>query len=151
MKVVLTSGCFALIHRGHVNHLREARKLGDYLIVHVHRDECTLRHKRYNVLSLEDKVAILKAFPFVDEIWPCEEPCDGTAFRALLRLRERYPNEELIFARGGDRTPSTMPLHVLSACKELGIRIVYEVGGGKVESSSSIVQRLLKSLYSQSH
>jgi len=140
--VVLVGGFFNVLHRGHVRHFEDARKLGDCLIVHVHRSECALKHKGYSVLDDEDKVEVLKAIRWVDEVWLCSQNCDGTVIEALYKLREKFPNEKLVLAKGGDRTPETMPKKEIETCKKLGIQIVYGVGGEKVQSASWIANKL---------
>lgn len=142
MKVVFTGGFFNIIHRGHIRLFREARSLGDKLIVGVHRDECCLRFKGYCVLNLEDKVEVLSSIKWVDEVWVCSETCDGSTVEALEKLRKLYPNDELVYAKGGDRKPENMPKNELETCERLNIKIVYGVGGSKVQSSSWLVEKV---------
>lgn len=68
MKKVITYGTFDLLHTGHINILRRAKELGDYLIVAVSTDEFnTLKHKEaYH--SFEERKQILEAIKFVDEV-----------------------------------------------------------------------------------
>ncbi|MEM2281318.1 MAG: adenylyltransferase/cytidyltransferase family protein [Candidatus Bathyarchaeia archaeon] len=134
--MVLAGGYFNIFHRGHIRYLREAKRLGDRLIVHVHRQRCSRKHKGYAVLTTADKVEILEAFSFVDDVWVCTRKCDGTIVEALERVRKEYPDCQIILAKGGDRTPENMPKSEIEACKRLNIEIVYGVGGGKVASSS---------------
>ncbi len=70
MKKVITYGTYDLLHVGHVNLLRRARELGDYLIVVLSTDEFNaLKHKTaYH--SYEDRKAILEAIRYVDEVIP---------------------------------------------------------------------------------
>lgn len=70
MKKVITYGTYDLLHVGHINLLRRARELGDYLIVVLSSDEFnTLKHKTaYH--SYEDRKTILEALRFVDEVIP---------------------------------------------------------------------------------
>jgi len=56
-------------------------------------------------------------------------------------LRKVKPH---IFAKGGDRTPENMPTSEVELCKRLGIKIIYGVGGGKVPSSSWLVENCKK-------
>jgi D-beta-D-heptose 7-phosphate kinase/D-beta-D-heptose 1-phosphate adenosyltransferase len=141
-KVVLVGGFFNVLHRGHVRHFEAARELGDYLIVHVHRGDCSLKHKGYVVLSDEDKVEVLKAIRWVDEVWLCSLNCDGSIIEALHKLRKEYPKETLILAKGGDRTSQNMPKKEIETCEKLDIKIVYGVGGEKVQSSSKLVNKI---------
>ncbi len=68
MKKVITYGTFDLLHTGHINILRRAKTLGDYLIVAVSTDEFnTLKHKEaYH--SFEERKQILEAIKYVDEV-----------------------------------------------------------------------------------
>lgn len=134
-RVVLASGFFDPLHRGHVAYLREAKKLGDWLVVSIHRDECCVKKKGYCFMPLEDRIAVVEAIRYVDEIIVCKSPCDLTTCDALLSVRPH------IFAKGGDRTPENMPRSEVELCLRLGIKIVYGVGGGKVQSSSWLVKR----------
>lgn len=68
MKKVITYGTFDLLHTGHINILRRAKALGDYLIVALSTDEFnTLKHKEaYH--SFEERKQILEAIKYVDEV-----------------------------------------------------------------------------------
>lgn len=70
MKKVITYGTFDLIHVGHINILRRAKELGDYLVVVLSSDEFnTIKHKSaYH--SYEDRKIILEAIKYVDEVIP---------------------------------------------------------------------------------
>ena len=70
MKKVLTYGTFDLLHQGHVNILKRAKELGDYLIVGLSTDEFNeLKHKEaYH--TYEERKAILEAIRYVDEVIP---------------------------------------------------------------------------------
>ena len=72
MKKIITYGTFDLIHVGHINILRRAKELGDYLIVGLSTDNFNrLKHKEaYH--SYEDRKLILEAIKYVDEVIPEE-------------------------------------------------------------------------------
>ncbi|MEM2291980.1 MAG: adenylyltransferase/cytidyltransferase family protein [Nitrososphaerota archaeon] len=136
--VVLASGFFDPPHRGHVAYLKMAKKLGDWLVVSIHRDECCVKKKGYCFMPLEDRLAVIEAIRYVDEVVICSSPCDLTTCDALRKVKPH------IFAKGGDRTPENMPTSEVELCKRLGIKIVYGVGGGKVQSSSWLVKNFEK-------
>lgn len=70
MKKVLTYGTFDLFHVGHLNILKRARALGDYLIVGVSTDDFnTLKGKRC-AISFEDRAKIVESIKFVDKVIP---------------------------------------------------------------------------------
>ncbi len=70
MKKVLTYGTFDLLHWGHVNLLKRARELGDYLVVALSTDEFNeLKHKE-SYHSYKERKLILEAIRYVDEVIP---------------------------------------------------------------------------------
>ncbi len=72
MKKVITYGTFDLLHVGHVNLLRRAKALGDYLIVALSTDEFNAGKHKEAYHSYEDRKAILEAIKYVDEVIPEE-------------------------------------------------------------------------------
>lgn len=140
VKKILVSGFFDPPHRGHIAYLKAAKELGGDLIVLIHRDECCVKKKGYCFMPLEDRVAVISAIRYVDQVIVCEPDCDLTSCSALEKVR---PN---IFAKGGDRSPDNMPPAEIELCKKFGIEIVYGVGGGKIQSSSWLVENYKKVL-----
>lgn len=68
MKKVITYGTFDLLHWGHINILKRAKELGDYLIVGLSSDEFNeLKHKE-SYHSYEERKLILEAIRYVDEV-----------------------------------------------------------------------------------
>ena len=107
-------------------------------MVSIHRDECCVKKKGYCFMPLEDRLAIIEALRFVDEVIVCGSSCDLTTCKALQTVKPQ------IFAKGGDRTPGNMPKSEVKLCEKLGTKIVYGVGGGKVQSSSWLVENFEK-------
>ena len=70
MKKVITYGTYDLLHVGHINLLRRARELGDYLIVVVSSDEFNAIKGKKSYYSFEDRKKILEAIRYVDEVLP---------------------------------------------------------------------------------
>ena len=70
MKKVITYGTFDLLHVGHINLLRRARELGDYLIVVLSSDEFNAGKGKQAYHSYEDRKVILEAVRYVDEVIP---------------------------------------------------------------------------------
>ena len=70
MKKVITYGTFDLLHVGHINLLRRAKALGDYLIVVVSSDEFHAGKRKKAYHSFEDRKKILEAIRYVDEVLP---------------------------------------------------------------------------------
>ena len=70
MKKVITYGTFDLLHVGHVNILRRAKALGDYLVVAISSDEFNALKGKKAYYSYEDRKTILEAIKYVDEVIP---------------------------------------------------------------------------------
>jgi D-beta-D-heptose 7-phosphate kinase/D-beta-D-heptose 1-phosphate adenosyltransferase len=97
-RIVMTNGCFDILHPGHVNYLTEARKLGDRLIVAVNDDASVqrLKGKTRPINNLTQRMAVLAALHDVDWVVPFSEDTPS-------RLIERILPE--VLAKGGDYTP----------------------------------------------
>lgn len=72
MKKVITYGTFDLLHYGHINILRRAKALGDYLIVALSTDEFNLLKGKKSYFSYEERKAMLEAIKYVDMVIPEE-------------------------------------------------------------------------------
>ncbi|MFG0328634.1 MAG: D-glycero-beta-D-manno-heptose 1-phosphate adenylyltransferase [Phycisphaerales bacterium] len=97
-RIVMTNGCFDVLHAGHVRYLRSARRLGDLLVVGLNGDASVRRLKGDGrpVYSLDDRAEILAAFPFVTFI----VPFDTDSVESLVRSIR--PD---VLVKGGDYTP----------------------------------------------
>jgi D-beta-D-heptose 7-phosphate kinase/D-beta-D-heptose 1-phosphate adenosyltransferase len=132
IKVAVT-GHFDPLHIGHVQHIQEAARLGDMLIVILSGSEQCIKKKGYEFMPYQERAGILLALKDVNLVVPNID-VDNTTTESL---RTYKPD---IFAKGGDRTPDNMPQSELDICKKLGIEIVYNVGGSKIQSSSKLVK-----------
>jgi D-beta-D-heptose 7-phosphate kinase/D-beta-D-heptose 1-phosphate adenosyltransferase len=110
-RVVLTNGCFDILHRGHVTLLEQARALGDVLVVAVNTDEGVQRLKGSGrpVNALADRMAVLAALGCVDHVVAFGEDTPVEVIRALR------PD---VFVKGGDYTRERLPEAAL--VEELG-------------------------------
>ena len=133
MKTVAITGHFDPIHVGHVRHIQAASKLGT-LIVIVNPDEHCITKKGYCFMPYKERSEIIGSIRGVDSV-VLNIDNDGTTAKSL----EWYKPD--IFAKGGDRTEESMPKNELEVCRDLGIEIVYNVGGEKIQSSSKLVER----------
>jgi len=137
----MVSGGFDIVHSGHIRHLEEAKKLGDILIVILNSDNFLINKKGYLVMKYEEREEILKSLRCVDVVIPCKDE-DQTVCKSLEMVYNTFEDDncELIFANGGDRNIENVPEK--SICDKLGIKMVFGVGGDKINSSSQIVNRL---------
>ncbi len=68
MKKVITYGTFDLFHIGHLNIIKRAKALGDYLVVAVSSDQFNALKGKKAYQSQEDRIAVLEAIRYVDEV-----------------------------------------------------------------------------------
>jgi len=133
--VVCVSGGFDPFHVGHLDHFREARNLGDRLMVILTRDDQLIRKKGYCFMPYEERKDILESIVGVDEVVPNVDH-DITSNESLEHYRPQR------FAKGGDRTQGNMPEAEIIVCQKIGCEIVYGVEG-RVRSSSQMLKRVL--------
>lgn len=139
MAIVIVSGGFDPVHKGHVRMFRHAACLEEGLskvICILNSDEWLIRKKGKPFMDWDGRREVIESIRWVDEVVPVKDD-DGTVCEALRRLRSFYPTERLIFGNGGDRMPGNTPEALL--CRELGIETAFNVGGGKIESSSWLI------------
>jgi D-beta-D-heptose 7-phosphate kinase/D-beta-D-heptose 1-phosphate adenosyltransferase len=113
-RIVLTNGCFDILHRGHITYLNQARQLGDVLVVGVNSDDSIQRLKgpERPINSLEDRMQVLAALSCVDHVVAFD---DDTPHRLVHAIRPH------IFVKGGDYTRERLPEAAL--VEELGGRV----------------------------
>jgi glycerol-3-phosphate cytidylyltransferase len=133
--IVAVCGGFDPIHVGHIKHFREAKKLGDILVVMLNTDDWLIKKKGYIFMSFEERKEIIESIRYVDKVTPVIDT-DGAVAKTLKKLK---PD---IFAKGGDRTIDNIPESEINVCERLGIKIVFGVGGGKVQSSSWLIDKM---------
>jgi len=138
-KIIITSGFFNPLHIGHVNLIKSAKELGDFLVVIVNNDEQVKIKGSVPFLPEQERVEIIKALKYVDDVVLSVDK-DGSVVESLKTVAKKYPNAELFFAKGGDRNSDNIPEK--SACEALNIKIISNVGGGKVQSSSWLLKNV---------
>lgn len=137
MKAVAVSGGFDPVHGGHIRLFKEARKLGDNLIVILNNDNWLMSKKGYVFMPEDMRAEILKELRSVDEVYITKHLIYDHDMSVCRALRVINPQ---IFANGGDRFEDNIP--EVDVCKELGIKMVFNVGGKKIASSSELVEDL---------
>ena len=59
-----------LFHFGHVNFLKQASEIGDYLIAGIHSDETVQNYKRSPIMTMEERISVVTSCRYVDEVIP---------------------------------------------------------------------------------
>ena len=128
-KTIAVSGGFDPVHIGHVRMIQGAAEQGDVWVV-LNSDAWLMRKKGYVFMPFEERAEIMGAFKGVTKVSHVNDD-DGTVCEALERLQ---PDA---FANGGDRKTDNTP--EMDVCDRLGIELLWNVGGGKIQSSSELV------------
>ena len=125
---VAVSGYFDPIHIGHLEYLKMAKDLGDYLIVIVNNDYQSNLKKGKSFMNELDRVEIVKALKLVDEVFLSIDK-DRTVCKSLEKLKPA------IFANGGDRSTEEIP--EAEVCVNFNIKMIDGLGD-KIRSSSEL-------------
>ncbi|PIR70012.1 MAG: hypothetical protein COU47_00595 [Candidatus Niyogibacteria bacterium CG10_big_fil_rev_8_21_14_0_10_46_36] len=140
--IVAVSGGFDPIHIGHIRLFKEAKTLGDRLIVVLNNDHWLRAKKGYVFMPERERKEIIEALSFVDKVVVTghpKNPKDMSVTDALMRIRPH------IFANGGDVTQKNA--REKEVCKIIKCKMAFNTGkGGKIQSSSSLVKRYQRSL-----
>jgi len=144
MTKVLVSGGFDPVHIGHIRLFKEAKALGDYLIVLANNDNWLMAKKGFVFMKEDERKTILEAIRWIDEVQITKHSKNPTDMSICAELAEIKPD---IFANGGDRDKKDADTNSSSLnpeqklCQQLNIKMVFNVGGEKAQSSSELVKR----------
>jgi len=131
---VVVSGGFDPLHKGHVDLFEEASKLGELTVI-VNSDKFLYHKKGYIFMPLEERIHIVHSIKYVAHVMEVIDT-DDTVCETLRVIK---PN---IFCNGGDRNKKNIP--EVELCKEMNIKMMFNVGGTKIQSSSELVDRIIK-------
>lgn len=142
-RIAVISGGFDPLHRGHVSYIQAAKNIAGpdgLLIVGLNSDAWLRRKKGQEFMSWEDRHAVVSNIKGVDFCVPMDDS-DDTACSLIRAVVASFPDDIVIFGNGGDRS-SAKATPETDVCEELGVEIVYGVGGeNKANSSSWILDK----------
>ena len=115
-RLVLTNGCFDLLHVGHVRYLGQAAAMGDFLVVAVNGDKSVqaLKGPGRPLNSENDRAEILAALECVDFV---------TIFPELRATKVIEAVQPDVYVKGGDYTPETLDQKEVAALEKAGAQI----------------------------
>ncbi|WP_461536749.1 adenylyltransferase/cytidyltransferase family protein [Spongorhabdus nitratireducens] len=128
-KTICVSGGFDPVHIGHLRMMQQAATYGQ-LVVIVNSDQWLLRKKGYVFMPFTDRCELIEGFSCVARTVAVNDD-DNSVCEALRRIQPDY------FANGGDRKLDNVP--EVALCQQLGIKMLWNMGGEKVRSSSELV------------
>ena len=137
MKYVAVSGGFDPVHIGHLRMFVRAKNLGDKLIVILNSDNFLLKKKGYIFMPFNERKELILGFSCVDEVVSSIDD-DSTVCKTILSLKK--DNKINVFANGGDRR-NVEDIPEFSVCKDHQIEMIFGIGGDKIQSSSSLINK----------
>ena len=114
MKIVIVSGGFDPVHSGHISYLKDAKNFGDKLIVALNSDEWLENKKGKFFMPFSERKIILENINYVDEVIDFEDDQQGSSINAIEKVKSLYPNDQILFANGGDRDKTNIPEIIIS-------------------------------------
>jgi len=131
---VMVSGGFDPVHAGHIKMIRHAAQFGDVIVI-ANSDNWLYRKKGFVFMDFSQRKEILEAIKGVIIVDSVNDK-DGTVCEAI---RRHHPD---FFANGGDRKRHNTP--ELDVCNELGIKLLWGIGGNKKIASSSDLMKSMR-------
>ena len=136
MKIAITTGGYDPIHSGHIEYMKAAKDMADYLIVGINSDEWLLDKKGKAFMPESERVEIVRNLKMVDEVRVVPFAEDRSCCSLIEDIKRDYPNDEIVFCNGGDRTSDNIP-----EMKVDGVTFEFGVGGTDKKNSSSWILR----------
>lgn len=138
--IVAVSGGFDPVHVGHTRLFKEARALGDELVVILNNDNWLKKKKGFVFIPQNERKEIIESIRFVDRVVLTKHEPNPEDMSVCRELEELKPD---IFANGGDRVRDNVP--EVPVCRAMHCQIVFNVGqGGKIQSSSWLLNKFLQ-------
>ena len=148
-KVILISGGFDPVHKGHIECIQNAKKLADEVWIGLNNDAWLRRKKGRFFMDQDERKFIMENLKDVDYVYVMHPKIhnDDTAIDFIEHARYKYVKEngplqpgDMAFGNGGDRTETTTPEN--DVCKGFGIDSVWGLGN-KIQSSSWLLEKYL--------
>lgn len=136
-KLSLISGGFDPLHSGHIKYFKEAGQYGS-IVVLLNSDEWLTYKKGKPFMPWSERAAVVRNLKGVTDVLDFND-MRGDAIDGIQKAINKYPppNYSVSFLNGGDRTLDTTP--EVDWCMNHEINCIFNVGGGKIQSSSWIL------------
>ena len=134
--ISIVSGGFDPIHPGHIMMMKDCLKFSNYLIVGVNSNKWLINKKGNYFMDIQHRLYVVSSLNVVNETMEFEDDDKGSANNLLIKIRNKYSDDKIIFANGGDRSDSSKILEFETA-KQYNIDLKFGIGGSHKESSSS--------------
>ena len=140
-RIVVISGYFNPIHSGHLDYIDAASDLGDFLVVIINNDDQVKIKGSIPFMSEDERQRVVSSIKGVHYTYISTDE-DESGSNSLLNIyylfRDNYDFIDMTFANGGDRKEGGIPEE--EVCNRFGIKMAYNVGGEKTQSSSNLIK-----------
>jgi D-beta-D-heptose 7-phosphate kinase/D-beta-D-heptose 1-phosphate adenosyltransferase len=137
--IVVVSGGFDPVHKGHVRMFKAAKALGHKVVCGLNSDQWLVNKKGKAFMSFSERSEILQAMENIDEVMSFKDDAAGSAIELLVRVKSLYPEQTIAFANGGDRVDGNTPEK--GFCSAYNIDMLWNMGGNKIQSSSDLIKK----------
>ena len=136
-KMIIVSGYFNPIHKGHLELFKKSKEAGDVLCVIVNSDHQRSLKGSKEFMSEDERLLIVESIKYVYYgLISIDE--DKTQIKTIEHLYNKFSNEfDIFFANGGDQNNNTIPERPI--CEELGVGLIDGLGD-KIQSSSWLLK-----------
>ena len=138
--LVIASGYFNPVHKGHIDYLKQSKELGDKLFVIVNNDIQRQMKGSKEFMSEDERKVVIETLKPVDWAVIAIDKDNRQVDKSIEMIHMLYKDEfqNFIFTNGGDQTEQTIAEG--DVCRKLGIKMVFGLGD-KIQSSSWLLKK----------
>jgi cytidyltransferase-like protein len=138
--LVIASGYFNPIHKGHIEYLNRSKAIGDFLFVIVNNDYQRLMKGSKEFMNEDERLLVVRNIKAVDEAMISIDENSRLVEKSIEFIYNQMGSkfDRIIFSNGGDQTANTIGEKEI--CEKLGIELVFELGD-KIQSSSWLLKK----------
>lgn len=137
--LVIASGYFNPIHKGHIEYLNRSKSIGDFLFVIVNSDSQRAMKGSKEFMKEDERLLVVSNLKSVDEAMVSIDENSRLVEKSVEFIYNQIGSkfDKIIFSNGGDQTEQTIGEKQI--CKKLGIEMVFGLGD-KIQSSSWLLK-----------
>jgi cytidyltransferase-like protein len=136
-KLIIVSGYFNPLHKGHIEYFKMAKNIADKLLVIVNNDSQRKLKGSKKFMLEDERELIVSSLSIVDYSYLSIDQ-DKTVIKSVEKIYNQYKEYDIYFANGGDQDNRIIPESKI--CKKLGIKLIDGLGL-KIQSSSWLLKK----------